>query len=165
MGDIDDLIDQAIAGLPSEIGRLENELSSLTELLFELHSNLTVWKNISASKSGPSASQMNALEIIGNSYTLKMKELATNLGVTLGSLSVMIDRLEKKGMVRRSQSEDDRRSIMVYLTENGRAAFLMRYKQQLEFIDKSLHKLDSSERKTLHVLLTKILSQIKSSAL
>lgn len=141
----------------------QKQLTNLTELFFDLHSCMTVWKNISSAQSGLSPSQINALEIIGHNYSLKMKGLAARLGVTRGSLSVMIDRLEEKGFVSRKAAEDDRRSTMVFLTEKGRSVFLSRYKQQLEFINKSLKGLGRADKETLHTALAKILNQIQSS--
>ena len=157
-------IKQRITTEPKTMTHKE-ELTILTESLFDLHNSLTVWKNLSAAGSGLSPPQINVLEVIGNNYTLKMKELALKLGVTTGSLSVMIDRLEKKGLVNRKPSEDDRRSTMVYLTGTGRTAFLSRYMQQLEFINKNLKKLDEFDRKLISTSIKKLLRLIQDSTL
>ncbi|MBU0479608.1 MAG: MarR family transcriptional regulator [Proteobacteria bacterium] len=139
----------------------QNELSSLTELIFTLHNRVTVWKTISASNTGLSPSQSNALEIIGHNYSLKMKELASQLGVSTGTLTATIDRLEKKKLVVRKNSEHDRRSIMLYLTENGRALFLDNYKKQLEFTRAMTTSLTAADKKALLSALDCIVGKLR----
>jgi DNA-binding MarR family transcriptional regulator len=45
------------------------------------------------------------------------------MGVTTGTLTVLVDRLEERGLVQRSPHMTDRRSIMVELTDSGRTEF------------------------------------------
>jgi DNA-binding MarR family transcriptional regulator len=47
--------------------------------------------------------------------------LADRLGVTRGAISKIVDRLESKGLARRTQSEADRRSQTLTLTAGGKA--------------------------------------------
>lgn len=46
-----------------------------------------------------------------------MKELAERLGVTTGTLTVAVDKLEKPGLVERKPHDTDRRSYFVILTD------------------------------------------------
>ena len=57
-------------------------------------------------------------ELEGNS----MSAIATRLGITVGSLTVAVTTLERKGYLRRERSTDDRRVVRVLLTERGRQA-------------------------------------------
>ncbi|MFN2269041.1 MAG: MarR family winged helix-turn-helix transcriptional regulator [Desulfonatronovibrio sp.] len=50
-----------------------------------------------------------------------MKELAEKMGVTTGTLIVLVERLEDAEMVERKPHESDRRSIRVLLTDKGLA--------------------------------------------
>ena len=51
---------------------------------------------------------------------LTMGEIAGRLGTTSGNITNIIDRMEAKGLVRRSPKPDDRRCNLVELTEAGR---------------------------------------------
>jgi DNA-binding MarR family transcriptional regulator len=42
---------------------------------------------------------MHTIEILGGNNLIKMKDLATKMGITTGTLTVMIDNLGKKGLV------------------------------------------------------------------
>ena len=52
-----------------------------------------------------------------------MSELSRMLLVSNGNATAVVDRLEKDGMVRRTQSDMDRRTVYVALTGEGVAAF------------------------------------------
>ncbi|MCM3004953.1 MarR family winged helix-turn-helix transcriptional regulator [Priestia koreensis] len=55
-----------------------------------------------------------------NEEKMKMNEIADYLGITLGSATSMIDKLEKHDIVERTRSKEDRRIVSVQLTERGR---------------------------------------------
>ena len=50
------------------------------------------------------------------------RELGEYLGVSSGTLTAMLDRLEQEGLVRRAPHPSDRRSVLVELTEAGAAS-------------------------------------------
>ncbi len=52
-----------------------------------------------------------------------MSELSRMLLVSNGNATAVVDRLEKDGLVRRTQSEQDRRTVFVALTLEGLANF------------------------------------------
>ncbi|GHH75871.1 MarR family winged helix-turn-helix transcriptional regulator [Promicromonospora soli] len=53
--------------------------------------------------------------------TLRLRELNENILMAQSSLSRMVERLEKRGFVRRHPSPDDGRGVLVSLTEEGSA--------------------------------------------
>jgi DNA-binding MarR family transcriptional regulator len=61
-----------------------------------------------------------ALRRAGPPYCLPQKVVMRTVLRTSGTLSVRIDRLEGKGLVRREQDRTDRRGVTVALTERGR---------------------------------------------
>ena len=52
-----------------------------------------------------------------------MSELSRMLLVSNGNATTVVDRLEKNGLVRRTQSDADRRTVFVALTSDGLAQF------------------------------------------
>lgn len=52
-----------------------------------------------------------------------MSELSRLLLVSNGNATTVVDRLEKDGLVRRTQSDTDRRTVFVALTAEGLATF------------------------------------------
>ena len=54
---------------------------------------------------------------------VSMSELSRMLLVSNGNATAVVDRLEKDGLVRRSPSETDRRTVYVSLTDAGKESF------------------------------------------
>ncbi|WP_328616650.1 MarR family transcriptional regulator [Amycolatopsis sp. NBC_00355] len=65
-----------------------------------------------------SLTQLRALAILRD-RTPKMAELAEHLGLDRSSVTGLIDRAVKRGLVRREASADDGRSVRVGLTEEA----------------------------------------------
>jgi DNA-binding MarR family transcriptional regulator len=68
--------------------------------------------------------EMNTIVVIGrDGNRKKMSEIANLLGVSAGTPTVTVDRLIKKGFVVRDRDEEDRRQVIVKLSEKGLASF------------------------------------------
>lgn len=72
---------------------------------------------------------MHILEAIGQKTPQNMSSAATKLKVTVGTLTIAINHLVKKGYVIRKRGEQDRRVVLLSLSEKGNAAF----KKHIEF--------------------------------
>ena len=59
------------------------------------------------------------LHLVAENPGITQKELAEHLHIQPASLSELITKLERKGLVTREKNENDRRSICVQLTETG----------------------------------------------
>jgi transcriptional regulator, MarR family len=99
-----------------------HDLERLSDLTIEFYEKLSSWEQAVVRDSSITLPQMHTLEILGQQSPLRMKELAAKMGVTTGTLTVGVDRLEKQGLVTRIPHETDRRSILVALTEAGRSS-------------------------------------------
>lgn len=99
------------------------EHEHLTRLLIEFYEKFSSWEHGVVKESGLTLPQMHTLEILGTDGDLRMTELAGRMGITTGSLTVLVDRLERGGYVVRTPHETDRRSIRVSLTAEGARQF------------------------------------------
>lgn len=52
----------------------------------------------------------------------KATDIAGHIGITSGAVTGMTDKLESLGLIRRERSEEDRRVVRLFLTDEGRAA-------------------------------------------
>ena len=95
----------------------------LSQIFIELYEKISSWEHAVVRKSGLSPAKMHAVEIIGHHGSLRMKELAEKMGITTGTLTVMVDRLEKNDLVVRQPHPTDRRSYVIVLTDLGREYF------------------------------------------
>ncbi|MDD1480901.1 MarR family transcriptional regulator [Burkholderia thailandensis] len=68
------------------------------------------------------AQQISVILLLARGYARTPFELSRKLSYDSGSMTRMLDRLEKKGFVARARSESDRRVIELALTERGAQA-------------------------------------------
>ena len=66
---------------------------------------------------------MHIIEAIGIEEPRTMSTISKSLGVTMGTLTVGINGLVKKGYVTRKRGEKDRRIVYASLTDKGIAAY------------------------------------------
>lgn len=71
-----------------------------------------------------SVNDMHIIEAIGTEGAKNMSTVARALSVTVGTLTIAINNLVKKGYVDRSRSEEDRRVVLISLSEKGKKAFV-----------------------------------------
>lgn len=98
-----------------------------------------------------------ALRRAGEPYELRQSVLMDELGLTSGTVSVRIDRLQRKEIVTRRQSAEDARSSVVALTEKGLRLFEEVGPAHLRNEDTLLSALTGDERNQLAGLLRKLL--------
>ncbi len=72
-----------------------------------------------------SLAEMHTLDAIGPYESRTMTETAQLLGITVGTLTVSVNRLVKKGFIDRHRDEEDRRVVRIKLTREGKLAARM----------------------------------------
>ena len=73
----------------------------LNHLIIEFYEKLSSWEHAIVRGHELTLAQMHIIEILGLHQALRMKELAEKMGVTTGSLTVVVDKLVQKEIVRR----------------------------------------------------------------
>lgn len=76
---------------------------------------------------------------------MKMSELSGHLLVSNGNVTVVVDRLEKDGLITRTLEQGDRRSVRVCLTKQGRQLFAEMAERHRQVIDEQFAQLGHDE--------------------
>ena len=79
-------------------------------------------------------SQFDVIATLGDTGGLTCAELSAATLVTKGTLTGVLDRLEKKGLIKRIPVEADRRSTRIRLTEKGDRLFRKTFAAHIAFI-------------------------------
>jgi DNA-binding MarR family transcriptional regulator len=87
---------------------------------------------------------------------MNMKELAGRLGITTGTTTVAVDRLERKGFARRVRAEHDRRSYIIELTEEGTLAYEEHHRHHLNLASEIASTLGEEDTQAFISILQKI---------
>ena len=98
---------------------MKSESENLNHTFIEFYEKLSSWELKTVKDKGISLTLIHAVEILGAFGAMPMKALADKVGVTTGTLTVLVDNLTKSGLVERVPHDTDRRSILVKLTEQG----------------------------------------------
>lgn len=92
-------------------------------LLAECMQGFERFSGESVRQCGLTHAQFDIIATLGNTPGMSYKELGRKTLITKGTLTGVIERLERKGLVARERSLDDKRSFHVRLTPAGEAVF------------------------------------------
>ena len=98
--------------------------------------------------------QDSILALISQHPGITQKGLAEALGIQPASVSELLKKLEQKGVILREKDEQDRRSIKVYLTEDGQNHL----SEPVEEAADPFQALSAEEQEQLRSLLGKLLA-------
>lgn len=100
--------------------------------------------------------QFGVIEAIGHLGPLKVGELCKKMLVTGGNMTLVLDNLERNELIERTFSKNDRRAIVINLSEKGKRLFDEIFIQHAEFIGDLFSVLTQNEQKQLGTLLKKL---------
>jgi len=93
----------------------------------------------------------------GEPYSLTPTELYRSMMLSSGAMTNRLDRLEGRGLVRRSRDPRDRRGVRITLTEEGLELIERAVEAHVEGEEKMLGSLSEEDRELLAGLLRKLL--------
>lgn len=100
----------------------------------------------------------------GPPYRLRPTELFKSLMVSSGGLTDRLTRLEKAGLIIRVPSETDARSLLVQLTDDGRARAEAAFREDMMVEARMLDGLSAEERDQLAALLVRLHHSVSEAA-
>ncbi len=124
---------------------------TLRDPLHDLHPDLT-----------PPQTHVLAALSVADEHGLPTSVLAQRICASGPTMTGVIDRLERQGLVLRARDDDDRRLVRVRLTDAGRVAVSVLDRHITDKLTHMLGALDVSDRDTFVRLLTRIIESIPS---
>ena len=134
-------------------------IGNIGELFFEFQSKLQFFEREYLKKYDivdVTPTEVKVLYIIGLSNTKSMSDIANELRVTKGTLSITINSLVKKGYVIRTRHKQDRRIVIVYLTKKSIQIVRHYGKFYYELISKLILEMDNDKAVILGDVLIKL---------
>lgn len=137
------------------IGRLRSEL------LAALDSELAADKSLSALD--VTASQFIIMaQLAGSEGKKSASDLCKHMSYDAGAMTRMLDRLETKGLLRRTRCANDRRLVFLELTDAGEAAYPRMREISRTVMNRCLRGFTKAEVRQLEGLLTRMLENAES---
>ncbi|MGS2778628.1 MarR family winged helix-turn-helix transcriptional regulator [Robertmurraya sp. GLU-23] len=96
------------------------------------------------------------LELLYSKGPHPVQKISETLSIPSGSITYVVDKLEKKGLVERQPNPNDRRASNVVITEKGRALFDEIFPKHVATISENLSFVTNEEKEQLIYLLKKI---------
>lgn len=103
---------------------------------------------------------LGALIVAGPPYEAKPNEMSRHNLLTSGGMTNVLTRMEKKGLIERRKDKNDKRSVIVSVTEHGLSVFDAVIVRENDIEHALLHGITAKERATVAATLRKILLAI-----
>ena len=145
--------------MPSAAAEKPKKQATFIPTMRELARTYQAFANYSDShvrELGLTPPQFDVIATLGNTEGMSMKDLAEATLVTKGTLTGIVDRLEKKGLVRREVPPENRRSFTIVLTEEGETLFEDTFSTHIAHLRPRFEQLTPTELEQLQQLLKKL---------
>lgn len=103
-----------------------------------------------------SVENFRVLEFLYNKGPHTIQKISKQLSIASGSITHVVNKLEKRGCVKREKSPTDRRSSIVVLTEKGQDLFQNIFPEHVKALSEIVSSLDNEEKVQLTDLLKKL---------
>jgi DNA-binding MarR family transcriptional regulator len=134
----------------------DNTILRLWLLLPRVGDALALCQDLVFSKYGITTEQWRVLACIQSRGPLRPVDLALMLERSPNSISMLVDRMVKAGLVRRNRDRKDRRVVFVSITDKGKEAVGPAVPAGWEFMRKLLSTLSDDEQRALADMLETI---------
>ncbi|MCI7321791.1 MAG: MarR family transcriptional regulator [Lachnospiraceae bacterium] len=132
---------------------------TLNELLVKLFKDLLEIESrslITEEFSDITCNDMHIIEAVGIEEPRNMKTVASLMSVTTGTLTKAIESLSEKGYVTRKRSTEDKRVVMIRLTDRGRRAYYHHEQFHRQMIKNIAAEMNQQEAEVLIYALAKL---------
>ncbi|GAA0133348.1 MarR family transcriptional regulator [Paenibacillus sp. YSY-4.3] len=99
--------------------------------------------------------QFHMLSLIAKEQSCNVTYLAEALVVKPSAITVMLDRLVQNGYVERKHDEQDRRAVLLSITEQGKEVYQKARKKSREVLTRYFACLDENEKEVLERVINK----------
>lgn len=162
---VDD-VDRFRAGWASEVPEIDTEPMGVFGRMRRISARTSAPIELLFARHGIDRGEFDVLGTLrrsGPPYCLTPTELYRSLMITSGGLTHRLSRLEKAGLIQRSPSRSDRRSLLVRLTDAGAVLAEVAFAEDMALEAAWLSILTPGERDELANLLRKLNSALQDS--
>ena len=85
-----------------------------------------------------------------------MSEVAQLLSITVGTLTTAVGHLERKGYVERKKQKEDKRVVLVSLTDKGELVFKLHERFHKNMVHQIISGIDDNQREVLIAGLSRL---------
>lgn len=154
-----DDVDHFIAQRAAESPEIDTEGMAIFGRIYRIATRVAPHMEALFARHGLERGEFDVLATLqrsGPPYRLSPTALYTSLMVSSGGLTHRLKRLEAAGLIARSPSPDDKRSLMVELTDEGKRRTRAAFDEDMALESSWLGALDADQRRKLAGLLRQL---------
>jgi MarR family 2-MHQ and catechol resistance regulon transcriptional repressor len=125
-------------------------------VLARCHRALSQIAERSIEEAGLGLTDFAALEALLHKGPLTITEIQGKVLLASGSMTAAVDRLEKKGFIKRGPAPSDRRAKVLHLTPEGRRVVEAAFRRHATELESAMAVLNVPEKRQLYALLKKL---------
>jgi len=114
-------------------------------------------------KLGLTSAQFDIIATLGNTPGMTCKKLGEKTLITKGTLTGVLDRLEVRGLIRRTASDADRRQVFLLLTPQGVRTFERAFPAHIDHLKPAFTALSPRELDQAAQLLHKLRDALREA--
>jgi MarR family 2-MHQ and catechol resistance regulon transcriptional repressor len=137
-------------------GKVQLTAPRLWLVLSRCHRALSQIAERSIEDAGLCLSDFAALEALLHKGPLTITEIQGKVLLASGSMTAAVDRLEKKGLIKRGPAVNDRRAKVLHLTSEGKRVVEAAFCRHAAELESAMAVLSASEKRQLHAFLKKL---------
>lgn len=141
-----------------------NNNSDIYEFLLDNIQKIVVPEELITLELSLSRFELLALQLSEKFQIITMSNLAQGMAVPMSTATGIVDRLVKRGLLKRDRSEEDRRVVTVSLTDNGKALVENLKAHFRDFLDRIRSLLTEEEFETGLKLVRKVILGFQKGA-
>jgi DNA-binding MarR family transcriptional regulator len=145
---------------PPQEPRDRPELDSIVETIIYLYTESRRLTKDMASGFGLTGPQLTILKLLESFQDLSLSTLSERIRAQNSTVTGIVDRMEREGLVRRERSKTDRRVVHLRLSEKGAKLAREIQVEPMEIFRSALLSLSPSDLRDLLRILTKLQRQV-----
>ena len=103
------------------------------------------------------------LDLLSQNDGLSLQQIAQTLNIRPQSVSEAVSNMENHGLIRKQTNENDRRSALIFITQEGRERQAEMLSERIENAKRIFASLDENEKMTLLGLLEKVTAALQEN--
>ena len=112
--------------------------------------------NCHLAKAGLTVSQFGVLEALHHLGPMCQRDIARKILKSSGNITMVIDNLAKRDLVRRERDKQDRRMVFVHLTDAGKKRIEELFPKHVAIVEREIGVLSPDEQDQLQALCRKV---------
>ena len=137
------------------------DIDRIVETILYLYTESRRVTKTQAREHGLTGPQVSALKILEAMGDLSLTELSGRMSARNSTLTGIVDRMERDGLVQRERSQTDRRVVLIRPTEKGREVARSVPVSAMEIFATALGGLEGEDRRELRRILSSLAERVR----